>query len=304
MRPRIVYGFGEVVYDIIFKNGDMVYSQPGGSVLNTMMNIAYEGMGTEFIAEISCDRLGKLIRRRLKNQRVGAGYIVDSQEATRLAVAYIDRYGNANYDFYGSRNNDAVSRFKMPEFRAGDIFVFASTAATLGRNRDYLKRVLKYAREKNVLVYYDPNVRMSAGNKTNYIRNIIENISWSDILRGSYDDFQAVFGTMNKPDIWYIVKQIGVKILMITDGNEDVHFYSEYGNFTKKTKELNAVSTIGAGDAFNAGFVAALVRRGITKENMAKIKTSDWQFCTGRGIERASKICVLLKNYHSFKKKE
>jgi fructokinase len=268
------------------------------------MNIAYERMGTEFIAEICSDRLGKMIKRRLKNQKVGLEYVVDMQEATRLAVAYIDKSGNADYDFYGTRNEGAVCRFKMPEFRADDIFVFTSTAATLEGNRDYLKRVLTCAREKNVLVYYDPNVRISAGHKKNYIRNIKENISWSDIVRGSYDDFQAIFGAINKPGIWTKVKRMGVKILIITDGNEDVHFYSEYGNFRKKTKELNAVSTIGAGDAFNAGFVAALVRRGIKKENMAKVKTSDWQFCTGRGIDRASKICVLLKNYHSIKKKE
>ena len=58
---RKVYGFGETVLDIIFKEGQPVAAKPGGSVLNAFVSLGRLGWNPRFISEYASDDAGDLI---------------------------------------------------------------------------------------------------------------------------------------------------------------------------------------------------------------------------------------------------
>jgi len=71
-RPTI-YGVGETVFDIIFKDYAPQAAKPGGSAFNAMITLGRLRIPTEFISEVGNDRIGSYILDFLEKNGVGAG---------------------------------------------------------------------------------------------------------------------------------------------------------------------------------------------------------------------------------------
>ena len=65
------------------------------------------------------------------------------------------------------------------------------------------------------------------------------------------------------------------------------------------TPRVNTVSTIGAGDSFNAGIVYQLLREGILPVKAENMPETVWDRIIGRGISFASAVCQVNENYIS-----
>ena len=59
------------------------------------------------------------------------------------------------------------------------------------------------------------------------------------------------------------------------------------------------MSTIGAGDNFNAGIVYGLIREGILREDLDHITPQTWSRLIGYGIEFGTEACLSTSNYVS-----
>jgi fructokinase len=59
------------------------------------------------------------------------------------------------------------------------------------------------------------------------------------------------------------------------------------------------VSTIGAGDTFNAGIIYSLVREDIGREGIADIKAEIWERIIRTAIGFSTHVCLSPENYIS-----
>jgi fructokinase len=59
------------------------------------------------------------------------------------------------------------------------------------------------------------------------------------------------------------------------------------------------VSTIGAGDNFNAGILYGLVKEGINRDNLNNITQDEWSRMIEYGIEFGTEVCLSTSNYVS-----
>ena len=87
---RKVFGFGETVLDIIFKDGQPRAAKPGGSVLNAFVSLGRLGWDPCFVSEYGQDNVGRLIDEYLLENGVNTKYInrfTDGQSA--LAMAFL-----------------------------------------------------------------------------------------------------------------------------------------------------------------------------------------------------------------------
>ena len=296
---RKVYGFGETVLDIIFKDGVPVAARPGGSVLNTFVSLGRLGWNPCFISEYGRDKVGELIEKHLKENGVFTGYINrfrDGQSA--LALAFLDRSSDATYSFY--KNFPEKRLQKLPgDIQQDDIIAFGSIYASSAAVRASVLRFLEMGREKGGLILYDPNFRSAHLAELDEIRpRIMENFCYADIIRGSDDDFRLIFGIRDPDEIPGHI-DIKSRILIYTRNRENVTVLAGDQKLEVPVQHITPVSTIGAGDNFNAGIIHYMLSKGVLRNNLPELVKNDLKEMVSVGIRFATHVCLSYDNYIS-----
>ena len=131
---------------------------------------------------------------------------------------------------------------------------------------------LDHARSHGAILYYDVNFRPSHKNDVMKITpNLLENLEYADFVRGSVDDFRVLYNKEDPDKIYNAEVSFYCKNFICTNGTQNVELRATRG--IKKSFPIiqtTTVSTIGAGDNFNAGFVYGLMRYGITREALER----------------------------------
>ncbi|MCB2219371.1 MAG: carbohydrate kinase [Bacteroidetes bacterium] len=300
MKNRRIYAIGETVYDIIFKDGSPIAAKPGGAMLNTSVSLGRLGLPVSFISELADDDVGKLILNFLEENNVESDLIYQYEKGkTAIALAFLDMDNEAHYNFY---KQYPINRMKMekPEFRPDDIVLFGSFAAITKQLREPILQILKAAAAAGSIIIYDPNFRKPhlkdlAGLKP----FIIENIGYADIVRGSSDDFRLIFNAWNANEAYHHIQDAGCQILISTSAHDPVQLKTNGFHINLETPVINPVSTIGAGDAFNAGLIYGLMKLNIAKNDLDSLKKQAWETLLDIGIAFGSKVCESYDNYIS-----
>ncbi len=265
---RKVIGIGETVLDIIFKNEQPIGAVPGGSVFNGIISLGRAGVNTSFISEAGNDRVGKNIIQFLKDNHVNTDEMhVYPESKSPISLAFLDKNNDAEYLFYKDHSHDQLE-FVCPEVNRDDIVMFGSFYAVNPVIRPQVLGFLDYARSHGAILYYDVNFRPSHKNEVMKITpNLLENLEYADFVRGSVDDFRVLYNKEDPDKIYNAEVSFYCKNFICTNGVKNVELRATRG--IKKSFPIiqtNTVSTIGAGDNFNAGFIYGLMRYGITRE--------------------------------------
>jgi len=299
---RRVIGIGETVLDIVFKEDQPIGAVPGGSVFNSLISLGRSGIPCAFISETGNDRVGQRIIRFLQDNGVDAASVyVYPDSKSPISLAFLNDQNDAEYLFYKDHPHDRLE-FSYPEVNSNDIVLFGSYYAVNPVIRPQVVAFLEYARSKGAILYYDVNFR--ASHKDEVIKltpNILENLELADIVRGSSEDFEVMFHKTD-PDLIYR-SQIAfyTKKFIYTCGCEPVQLRAENG--LKKqyaVEKTQTLSTIGAGDSFNAGFVYGLLKAGITRQHIEQGLTEEqWDSCIGSALTFSADVCQHIDNYVS-----
>lgn len=300
---RKVIGIGETTLDIIFKDGQPISAVPGGSAFNAIISLGRAGVNTTFIAETGNDRVGRRIIDFLKENGVNADYInVFPDSKSPISLAFLDEENNADYLFYKDHPHDRLE-FVYPEVNANDIIVFGSFFSVNPVVRPQVADFLEYAHKRGAILYYDVNYRASHKDEIMKITpNLIENLEYADVVRGSRDDFSILYRMPEAQHVYTAEISFYCKKFICTDGVNPIEVRAENG-FSKAydvPKNDHVVSTIGAGDNFNAGFIYGLIQNGITKDDILRgLSEAQWDQCIACGQLFSAESCKDIYNYIS-----
>ncbi len=292
-----IYTIGESLLDIIFRGGQPQAAKPGGAMLNTAISLGRINLPVSFISEFGKDDAGDLIDFFLKNNGVDISMVNHfSEGSTPLALAFLDENNNAHYTFY---KNYPAKRLEINLFTPAkdDIILFGSFYAIDNNIRNQLLGLLRIAKEKESIIIYDPNFRKSHIDELNKLKPlIIENIELATIVRGSDEDFRNIFNADGPDQAWDEVSKY-CSSMIYTCSTEGV--YVKTTSFSGKfpVNKIEPVSTIGAGDNFNAGIIAALYNGKTGGEEIEKLGKDAWQKIVVTGVEFASNVCMSYDNY-------
>ena len=300
-----VYCIGETVLDIIIREGTPVAAKPGGSMLNSAVSLGRAGVPVNFISDFSRDQTGDIIDSFLVQNMVGTQFIDRYNDGkTTLALAFLDQKQDAEYSFYKIFPKKRLN-ISMPVTKKGDFILFGSSYALIGTFRKKLTDYISKARSDGAFILYDPNFRKLHLAELKKVKPwIIENIGLSSMVRGSDEDFLHIFGVKDARSAFDCVAEAGCPILIYTRNKEKVEVVTK--DFTKaySVKPIVPVSTIGAGDAFNAGIIFALTslfsKGGSIRWPMSETLTKQqWEYLIKTGISFSSNVCQSLDNYIS-----
>ncbi len=297
--PRRIFGFGETVLDIIFKDRHPVAAKPGGSVLNAFISLGRLGWDPCFISEYARDDVGDLIDSYLIENGVNTEFVNRyAGGKSALALAFLDRNNNASYSFYKDFPEQRLQALPG-DLGKRDIIVFGSIYASTAEVRESILRFLEAGRQKQALILYDPNFRQAHLSELEEMRpRIIENIRYADIVRGSDEDFRLIFGLEDPEDV---AERIDTRsrLLLYTQNAGGVSIFTGSNRLFVEAEKINPVSTIGAGDNFNAGIVHYLMKHGIGRENLSELGNNELIEMAECGVRFASHVCLHYDNYIS-----
>jgi len=296
----MIYAIGETLLDIIFTNNEPTTAKPGGSALNSSVSLGRMNIPVSFISEWGTDKVGQLINNFLKKNNVITKNVYRYNDTlTTVAMAFLDKNKDADYQFYKNFPKKRLN-IKLPKFYLDDMLLFSSYFAINKEVRPKFLEIVKKAKSEGALIIYDPNFRKSHANELHELKNLIlENISLADIVRGSDEDFENIFGVNNSEEAYKKIKKAGCFNLIYTANKNGVYIHS--GKFQKQYEvpQIKPVSTIGAGDNFNAGIIYGLYKNNITKNKLMNSTTNQWDNIVQLGINFATDACLRYENYIS-----
>lgn len=295
---RKIFAMGETVLDILFKEGQPVASKAGGSMLNTSVSLGRLGLDVHLITEVGQDELGSQVINFLRSNRVGTSYVYRFDKgSTALAIAFLDEDENASYSFYKNYPGKRL-QVDLPSPRTDDIVLFGSSFSISPEVRLPLTSFLKQAKKAGSIIIYDPNFRPVHSTRHHEIKAYVrENMEFADIIRGSTDDFELIFDSRSKSDVFNRLPDRENKILIISNGAKPVVLRSAFHSMVMKVPQINPVSTIGAGDNFNAGLIYSIIKLNIQRRDILSMKAGEWKSILDSGITFGTIVCESYDNY-------
>lgn len=294
---RKVIGIGETILDILFRDGQPQAAVPGGSVYNAVISLGRMGQNVTFISETGNDRVGEMILANMRENGVDTANVnVFPEGKSPVSLAFLNERNDAEYIFYKDYPRQRLE-VNMPEISSDDIIMIGSYFAITPVLRDKVKELLDRAHDAGAIIYYDVNFRSTHANEAiKLMPTIIENFEYADILRGSTEDFQNMFRQPDADKVYSNHVGFYCPNFICTDADGDVRLRTKHVCKDYPVTPLKAVSTIGAGDNFNAGVVYGLLKFRVRRADLAELTEADWDAIIRCGMDFSADVCKSVSN--------
>ena len=247
----------------------------GGANANVSIALARRGTPQQFLARLSNDRFGKIIRERLETNGVGLDHAIEASELTTLAVVSIDSQGVPSYAFYVNGTADwgwtpaeLPTDVDLENLHAKAIQFGCLTMAMAPGNAVIEDWARAHFDQKSVTISHDINMRPALGFDRETERIRVERVNEiSHVIKASDEDIEWLYG-LDSADanttarIDEIAQQwvAGTsRIVFVTRGGSGVSVYRDGGvRFDVPSRKINVVDTVGAGDTFCANLLGQL----------------------------------------------
>lgn len=299
---RKVIGIGETILDIIFQNDQPSAAVPGGAVFNGIVSLARAGINVCFISETGNDRVGNTILTFMRENGIATDHVnVFPDGKSPVSLAFLNDRNDAEYIFYKDYPKQRLDVL-FPKINEDDIVIIGSYYALTPVLRDKIVELLEQAREKKAIVYYDPNFRSSHKDEAMKLApTIIENLEYADIVRGSVDDFFYMYGMHDVEKIYKDKIKFYCPNFLCTAGAEKVSLRTRNISKEYTIEPIETVSTVGAGDNFNAGLIFGLLKYDVRYRDLNNLDEKTWNKIVDCGKEFAAETC---RSYHNSISKE
>ena len=240
---------------------------PGGSCLNVAVGLGRLGVPTAFLARLSTDAFGQMLRTQLADSGVQSTYFVDTDDLTTLAAVHL-RGGQAAYSFHAQ---NAADRGLLPEhlmpLHPGAALHLGSIALVLEPVASTLEWLMRREAEHRV-VSLDPNVRPGLiSSRVAYLDRFEGWMRLVDILKVSDDDLAWLYPRLSQDNVVAAWHAAGIPLILVTHGEHGASAHTPSTSVSAPAPRVAVVDTVGAGDAFMSGTLAHLHERGLLSQD-------------------------------------
>ena len=253
-----VIGIGETVLDILFKDNRPQKAVPGGSTFNSIISLGRAGVPCAMVTEVGDDHIGDMTCQFLRENGVSDAFVCRRMGTkSHVTLAFLDEHNDAQYIFYKDHASAALDG-ELPHIQEDDMVLFGSFFAINPAIRPAVRSMLSEAHNAGAWLYYDINFRKThIADIPDVMPNIEENMQLASVVRGSMEDFGYLYNLTDADAIYALVRRF-CSTLILTDGARTIRVYTPEGCATYPVKPIETVSTVGAGDNFNAGYIYAI----------------------------------------------
>lgn len=271
MRSQWVLCCGEAVYDVTTTDARHLLAGVGGGPTYAALAIARAGMETKQLAlevalwaGIPRGIYGERIASTLRDGGVYTGYLIPTASPPTMALTS-PRGSSVAYEIYaeGTSSFD-VDLEDAPEtapdgspFRLVHLGGLGTAIAPMA---DVLTAAVPHWAAEGALIGYDPNIRDGFSARGQGLAEVESWFRLADVAKVSTEDLEALYGSTNREHCVDRILQLGVRIVILTDGPGPVSAYTRTSSVSMPVEPWpEGVLPVGAGDAFISGVYAALL---------------------------------------------
>jgi fructokinase len=220
------------------------------------------------MARLADNTFGQILRDHAAAEGIDLALAPYAMEPTSLAIVSIDAEAKPCYDFYldGTADWHWTSAEMARLGSDSAVLHFGSIASwtTPGSEHIHAAVSAQYAGGQT-LISYDPNVRpLLMGDPMRSRITVEASVGCPHIAKASREDLDWLYPGTGIEHVAARWRELGALLVVITDGSEGAHAYPTAGApIHRPGRRVRVVDTVGAGDAFTAGLLSALVRRSL-----------------------------------------
>lgn len=274
-----LYSIGELLIDFqsvgvaSLKDTQQFVKKAGGAPANVCVQAVKLGQEAVYLTKVGNDAFGEFLVETLKNEGVDVTHITKSNEHdTSLAFVSFNEDGEREFSFFRRTAADLYfteEDFKGVTFNSGDILEYGSVALKTAEARATHKYLIDKARSSGALVCFDPNLRFNLWDSEEELREVVKEFaSYADVIKVGEDELEFITGLTGKQAVDTLFTG-NLKVMLLTNGGKGAKVYLADGGYTECAGyKVKTVDTTGAGDSFFGAFIAQLLARGATNENI------------------------------------
>jgi len=291
----MILSCGEALIDMLPRQsttGEPAFApHAGGAVFNTAIALGRLGATSGFLSGISTDLFGEMLTAVLAGSKVDSSLCIRSARPTTLAfVRLVD--GQASYAFYDENTAGRMIRPDdlpaLPDTVQALFFGGISLMVEPG-GATYEALMTREARSARVLMI-DPNIRPGfIADEVTYRARIARMIAMAQIVKLSDEDLAWLEGPGEIATLAEGLLARGPKAVFITEGAKGAHGFTAGHSAFQPAQKVTVADTVGAGDTFNAGVLAALDRAGVLgRDGLATLGKADLVAALDLGVRAAA----------------
>ncbi len=246
-------GFGsdeefESLLEQLKRFGTLKSKSGGGSAANTIVALARMGFSTKFIGKVGEDEEGDFLLENLKPAQID---MICRGQRSGVCLVVLDRRQDRFLFVRGNVNSSLTA--EEINFNALKDISWVHLSSFVGESPFEAQKVLLDRLDSSVKVSMDPG-EIYAKKGLNEIRPLIKRC---DILFLT----EREVGLLTHQDLHAGVKSLmkaGPSVLVCKRGSQGSHIFTKQGDFEVPTIQVEVVDNTGAGDVYNAGFLAGL----------------------------------------------
>jgi fructokinase len=268
---------------------------PGGGPANTAVGLARLGTPTRLLARLSGDVFGRHFRAHLLDSGVDLAAATDAAEPSTLAVADIDAGGQAVYSFHAEGTADwqwTREELDRADLRGSACVHSGSLALVRGPGGPLVEELLARAR-RHATISIDPNVRPALVDPERYRSRLPGWCAVADILRLSEDDLGAIAPATPIETACDDFHAAGARLVVVTRGAHGALASLDGRRVSVPGVPTPVVDTVGAGDAFTAGLLHHLGRRGLLGGRLDDLEPADVEEACAYAVRVAALTCAV-----------
>ena len=261
---------GEALIDMVaapsLDGPDGFVPHSGGAVFNTAIALGRLGARAGMLTGLSRDMFGDQLADALKASDVDTTHIIRSDRPSTLAFVKLED-GQASYSFFDENSAGRMIRAEDMPALPSDITALFFGGISLASDPSasaYAALLERQGGSRAVMI--DPNIRpLFINDAEGYRRRMAAMISQADIVKVSDEDLNWLNpAPLTQAEKISAMLDTGPSVVIVTQGAEGaIATLADGTSITVPAVKTHVVDTIGAGDTFNAGFLAKLSDLGL-----------------------------------------
>ena len=211
----------------------------GGSAANVAVGLSGFGVSASVLGSVGDDERGRTARTRLESEGVDCTHLVGTADADTAVKYLIVDEGGQVIVLGGGGANESFGADDLP----GDALATADHLHLTGQRPSTAAELASRGNDAGVTVSFDPGRRIVE-------RDFSAALARADLLFVNTREAEAALATGAVRD---------EQVLVVKRGSDGAEVCAPTGSWSHPGYEVDVVDTTGAGDAFAAGFVAALL---------------------------------------------
>jgi sugar/nucleoside kinase (ribokinase family) len=231
---------------------------PGGNGINTAMALARLGVRVALAAPVGEDRLGEILRQSVRSEGVDDSNVITIKEArTSVSMVLVESSGQRRLLlFHGANAHFSACHLNWDLAKGARVFHYASAFSLPSFDGTPLAETMVRARQLGCLTSMNPCWDLQG----RWLPLIEPALAYVDYFCPNQEEGRQLTGETEPPAIADRLHQAGVKTVIVKLGPAGCYVDGPEGAFSSPGFTVRAVDTTGAGDCFEAAFLAALCR--------------------------------------------